>query len=592
MNRRHFFAGSLLSTGLGMSAKPASGCGGFFCSTTPIDQSGEQILFSIDDKKVTAYIQISYTGAAKDFAWVVPVMSKPQIRVGTADVFWAIQQATNVSVRATIVDGDACEDSNFGVRGGKSSGAGGTNDSANEGDPSVKVVEQKIVGPYATTILESTDAEALVKWLGDNGYTQPPQALPLIRHYVEQGMLFVALKLTQNAAAGDVVPLVLEMEASEACVPLVLTRVAAVNDMPIYIYVLADGRAMPRNWFHVEINQRKLDWLQGGSNYRALVTAAINSAAGHGFVTEHAGSSNPLAGRLYRANDFDLQPLQNATTAAAHIASLTSIPWPPAAQNTLLTLLRKHFPLPASLLSSGISDSNVYFAAYDPDYQAALATIKFDHAAVVEEVQSQLIEPLKREQTLLTGKSYLTRLFSTVSPDEMTRDPLFDFSRMLPPVSNNFVAQAKPYCGSKGDTNYIITLPTGESYLADSSGVALADGPDAEHISLVGKNGVPVFYSPGQSATVDKWLDIEAAELVIQKAPPTGASVHSATRSPSNLDSAPVPGWVPPKAEVPDSSGCSTQGQGRGADWFTLGAVGVAVWAVGRRRRREDSGAR
>jgi hypothetical protein len=233
---------------------------------------------------------------------------------------------------------------------------------------------------------------------------------------------------------------------------------------------------------------------------------------------------------------------------------------------------------------------DVYFFPYAPDVRAALDKIVFDHAAVVADVQSQLIEPLKRDQALLTGKSYLTRLFSTVSPDEMTRDPLFDFSRVLPPVSNTFVAQAKSYCGSKGETNYIVTLPTGESYLADNTGVALAEGPDAEHIALVGKNGVPVFYSPAQSGTVDKWLDIEAAELVIQKGPPAGASEKNASRSPSNLDSMPVSGWVPPKAEVPDSSGCSTQGRGSGSDWFTLGAVGVALWAVGRRRRGEGSG--
>ncbi len=583
MQRRQFFIGSLLSTGIGLSAKPAGACGGFFCATTPIDQSGEQILFSIDDRKVTAYIQISYTGAAKDFAWVVPVMSKPQLRAGTADVFWALQGATNVSVQATIEEGDICEPS-FGRNGGVASFGGGGS-AGNDNDPSVKVVEQKIVGPYATTILESTDAAALVKWLGDNGYTQPPEALPLIEHYVKQKMLFVALKLTQNAGAGDVVPLVLEMDGSEACVPLVLTRVAAVKDMPIYIYVLADGRAMPRNWFHVEINQRKLAWLQGGSNYRPLVTAAINSAAGHGFVTEFAGSSDALAGRLYNAQNYDLRALHTATTAFETVAALTEIPWSPAAQNTLLTLLRKHFPLPPSAMMNGDTDRDRYFSPHGLETRAALEKIVFNHAAVVADVQSQLIEPLKRDQTLLIGKSYLTRLFSTVSPDEMTRDPLFDFSRMLPPVSNNFVAQAKPYCGSKGETNYIVTLPTGESYLADNAGVALADGLDAEHIALVGKNGVPVFYSPAQSGTVDKWLDVEAAELVIQKGPPTGGPLLSASRSPSNLDSAPVAGWVPPRAKVPDGSGCSTQGRVRGSDWFTLGAVGIAIWAVRWRKR-------
>jgi len=365
----------------------------------------------------------------------------------------------------------------------------------------------------------------------------------------------------------------------EACVPLVLTRVAAVKDMPIYIYVLADGRAMPRNWFHVEINQRKLAWLQGGANYRPLVTSAINEAAGHGFVTEFAGTSSVMTNRLYAPDRNNLRTLQEAITAEQHIEALLNLSFPPAARNVLMNLLRKHFPLPAGALTPGPIDADIYSGYYNEPNRSLLNSIPFNHAALLEDLQSQVIEPLKREQAMLTSKSYLTRLFTTVSPDEMTRDPLFDFSRTLPPVSNALFAEATPYCSSGGDTNYVMTLPTGESYLADSTGAAFAKQPDSEHIALVGKNGTPVFYKPAESRTVDKWLDLEPAELVIQKGPPPGAAMQSAVRSPSNLDTAPVPGWVPPKAKVP-GGGCSTTGRSRAGDWFTLGAVGLALWAA------------
>src|SRR3954469_9475133 len=72
----------------------AHACGGFFCSTTPIDQSGEQIIFSLSQSHVTAYIQISFQGQANDFAWVVPVSVKPELSVGSQSVFSAVQQQT------------------------------------------------------------------------------------------------------------------------------------------------------------------------------------------------------------------------------------------------------------------------------------------------------------------------------------------------------------------------------------------------------------------------------------------------------------------------------------------------------------------
>ena len=63
------------------NAPEAKACGGFFCSQVPIEQSGETIIFGVDkeESKVTATIQINYQGEAKDFAWVIPVMSAPEI---------------------------------------------------------------------------------------------------------------------------------------------------------------------------------------------------------------------------------------------------------------------------------------------------------------------------------------------------------------------------------------------------------------------------------------------------------------------------------------------------------------------------------
>src|SRR5690606_29011689 len=92
-------------------------------------------------------------------------------------------------------------------------------------------------------------------------------------------------------------------------VPLVLTQIAAVPDMPVQLFLLAEHRVVPTNWMHVVINQKKIDWLNFGSNYGDVVTQAVDEAAGHGFVTEYAGSSAILDNALYREGQFDLQAI-------------------------------------------------------------------------------------------------------------------------------------------------------------------------------------------------------------------------------------------------------------------------------------------
>ena len=136
-----------------------------------------------------------------------------------------------------------------------------------EGGPAepVAVLEQAEAGPYNYAIVESSDSQALIAWLNENDYSQPPEAHALIDHYVANDMLFVAVKLLKDKEVGDVAPIILDFQEENPCVPLVLTQVAATPDMPVKAYLLGDTRAVPTNWLHVDVNQKKLDWFAGDS---------------------------------------------------------------------------------------------------------------------------------------------------------------------------------------------------------------------------------------------------------------------------------------------------------------------------------------
>ena len=536
-HRRTFFlAAAAIAAGVAgpMSIPTAArACGGFFCNQQiPIDQSGEQIVFSIDENGVTAHILIQFQGNARDFAWVVPVMAKPTVKLGTQALFTTL--LTQTQPRFTL-DRSALQCArgrgNFGPSAPGSAAGGSTG-----ADAGVSVLEMREVGPYATVILESKDAGELVAWLNANGYDQPASARPLIEHYVKQGMLFVALKLKQDAGTGEIQPLVLEMPHMEACVPLILTRVAAVPDMPVQAFVLGQGRAFPRNWFHVELNQARIDWQLGGRNYRALVTEAINEAAGHGFITEYAGKTTMFANALYTEGRFDLAALRNAPDAATLVNLLLQVQRFPLDQ-TMLALLRKYVPMPASLRDTGVPEQLFYQNILN--YRGSLTGQTVDTAAFVRELEERVVAPLRDAQKMLDKQPYLTRLYSTVSPDEMTRDPLFHFNPHLPEVSNVHTAKALAgKCEPDGSiSDLVVELENGERAFYPTSTMvnpfaprpapSAASQPAARRVQLVGPSGMPTNYTLAQAKLIDQALDRETPESVRANPPPgvnTGSS--------------------------------------------------------------------
>jgi hypothetical protein len=500
------------------STPAAQACGGFFCSQVPIEQSGETIIFGVDkeESKVTATIQINYQGEAKDFAWVIPVMSAPEISLAPQAMFQNIRWQTNPQF---YLNWDNSDGQCFWAQPELSSGG-------QESEPtkdSVEVIDEQEVGPYQTVTLASESAEELHAWLDENDFDQPESAIPLIQHYLDQGMFFVAMKLKQDASAGDIQPVTLKMDEDAPCVPLVLTQVAASPDMPVLAYVMGDMRAIPTNWFHVEINEKKIDWLNNGQNYDEVLTMAIDEAAGHGFVTEYAGSSEFLAKSLWWEGRFNVENLLTKTHPESFLMELLNQGFPRDAQ--MQGLIKKHIPKPDDLPDNCQSDQEFYTWNLEECLQHMPEGWTFDPAAFVADLEERVIGALQEAQAIFDQHGYLTRLKTTVSPDEMTRDPFFAFNPELEDVSNIHQATATGDCdGNDGViSNVVITLENGESITIEGEvqmwGGALtedyaADEPAASKIELMGETGQGQEVARSRAGEVDSRLDTEDPSLV------------------------------------------------------------------------------
>jgi MYXO-CTERM domain-containing protein len=507
------------------SPAPAEACGGFFCSQVPIEQSGETIIFGVDKEegKVTATIQINYQGEAKDFAWVIPVMSQPVISLAPQAMFQNIRWQTDpqYNLNWDLEDGGCWWDYPM--------SAGGDAERAFDDGDGVQVLDSQEVGPYETATLKSESAEELHTWLGENGFDQPDSTIPLIQHYLDQGMFFVAMKLKQDATAGDIQPVTLAMDEDAPCVPLVLTQVAATPDMPVLVYVLGTMRSIPTNWFHVTINEKKIDWFNYGSNYESVVTQAIDEAGGHGFVTEYAGTSDFLAGTLWWEGRFNLDKLLGKSSPESFLMELLNQGFPRDSQ--MQGLIKKHVPKPDAKDLPDQCQSDQEFYTWNFEYCLGFMDEDwtFDPAAFVADIDERIVGAFQEGQAIFDKFPYLTRLYTTVSPDEMTRDPFFAFNPELEDVSNIHTATATGDCvedGSGTIENVVLTLPSGATVAiegviqwgwggSDGALAGAADEPAASKIELLSESGPGHSISPSHTSTIDGRLDSEDPSIVL-----------------------------------------------------------------------------
>src|SRR5262249_54275280 len=124
--------------------------------------------------------------------------------------------------------------------------------------------------------------------------------------------------------------------------------------------------------------------------------------------------------------------------------------------------------IPSALTQSGVSLFRYYQSidsylgpdrAMNPgryaDIEAALAA--FDPAKATAELTDRIVTPTRDAGALLRQYPYLTRLYTTLSPEDMNLDPVFSFNPGLPDVSNVHLADLTVACDDSGTA----TLRTG-----------------------------------------------------------------------------------------------------------------------------------
>lgn len=310
----------------------ALACGGLFCNSgtvaIPPAQSAERIVFvqnplghtappegmlevGYDEQtdpnapevqpysgaSIDVYIEIAYTGAVDDFAWLVPMLEKP-VLIGTArqDLFNDLDQATAPRFTFTYSGGSTSvpTSSSAGCGGASydmAAGAGDDDDAGDglEADPEVTLLDHQNVGPYEVVVLQAETAGDLRDWLLQHDYEIPELAEPLLETYVQEGKKFAAFRLSDGEGVGAIEPVVLRIPGNEPCVPLRLTPVASDPVVTVSAIVLGAGLTRPVNFSDTAMDVTSIAPTSPvTTDYGDRLRAATRGLGGRAVETEYA----------------------------------------------------------------------------------------------------------------------------------------------------------------------------------------------------------------------------------------------------------------------------------------------------------------
>jgi hypothetical protein len=489
--------------------------------SVPIVQAGERILFAMAGGQVTAHIQIQYQGSASDFGWLLPLPSVPTLELGTDELFTDLTTTTQPKYELQRIYDGNCIVPGFGSGGAtagapQNSGGGGFGGGGGGGGV---LVYQDSVGPYDYAVLHADAQTDMLNWLNANHYFVPTGTADAVNAYIHPGAYFLALKLKKGNDTGNLQPVVVHYASDLPMIPIVLTSVAANRNMGIQVWMLGPGRAIPRNYYHTVINDAKIDWLNAGQNYNDVIIAAVGEAPGkHAFVTEYAGTATIMRGALAPTGRFgDQASLAAQPTDAAFLQYLLSRNFP--FTSTTIGILQKYIPVPPALAQMGVTPAEFYGGAsyylsssYRTQNPSAFTgwTENFQPTMMADDLFTRVVKPTQAANALFDQYPSLTRLYTTLSPEDMNKDPVFSFNPGLPSYPNVHNGTLTYFCGYSGthtpsdapaelrtEEGWVIYYPQGTGAITR---FVPPGGPSSQRIEVLHEEGAPVVVADNQRA--------------------------------------------------------------------------------------------
>lgn len=582
VRRRAALTTGVIASAIGLATfatpTPVHACGGTFCEqptgpvSMPVNQTGETIVFRLHDGRVEAHVQIAYNGDPQTFAWLVPVPKIPDVAPSSDRLFVNLLTSTVPTYAMDFQPSGLCGVPNTGSMACGSFAAedlaAGDDGSEWEPDPpedpgNPEVLKRGVAGAFEYVVLQGDSVDEITNWLDYAGYQQDEDAPPILQEYIDENFLFLAIKLRSGAGVDEIHPIAFDYEGDEPCLPIRLTRIAAEEDMGIRAFFLGEHRAAPMNYAHVVLNHIAVTWLPAlGADYEDVVTLAVDQTeGGMGFVTEYAGASSIVSRdgiRLPTWNVDAFASIEGAELGAQLGDELI-------AQGLLACgggVCQWQHPLIEGIIDDYVTvpdgvDENEFWACTSC-FAEQLDPSNWNGAAFAQAVDERIVQPGEHANEMLDSAPVLTRMFTTMSPHEMLKDPMFWENPDLPNVDATINSTRLGNCAGP---DWIAFDDGRQMALSDDFGwPSVPDLPVLERIERVPAVGAPMV-EIDRSAEIDAALEAWNADFEF--------STEGGDGGPDDDR----PGF-----------GCIALGVDAGA-WYMFGIFAMAGWTRRRRRR-------
>jgi len=242
---------------------------------------------------VTYVLQARYSGNPSEFAWVIPTPATPTDVVAHASsaLFDELDRFTKPTF--TIYE--------IGARG---FGCGALDATTGQQGGLVEVEATGQAGIFKWAALTSTGSDALLTWLNANNYNVPASADTVLDGYIQQGMHFLAIRITepgqvQQGSDGqvEIPPIQYTCQTSQMFYPMAISQISAASETEVLVYVLSNHRAEAANVANAEIEYSELvhdPTSPSLTNYESVFAQKIVENGGMALVTEYAQSYGGL----------------------------------------------------------------------------------------------------------------------------------------------------------------------------------------------------------------------------------------------------------------------------------------------------------
>lgn len=208
-----------------------------------IEETEQKAVIFHEENQETLIISVTFQGDAEDFAWLIPLPTRPEVDKSTDEVFVALQELTQPPF--AILERKGIDAVPLGA-----------------GEEGVTVWETKKVDIYEIAVLTSTDKKSLTTWLNDNGYQYPTSQAYILEEYINMGWYFVATKVNTESLGklteaqlreGHAAPLKMTFETEKPLYPLKIssvmsdfTNIAGVQAAPLVYEESSEEGMEPR----------------------------------------------------------------------------------------------------------------------------------------------------------------------------------------------------------------------------------------------------------------------------------------------------------------------------------------------------------